>query len=160
MANHSKHDAELTIEGAIGGKKRGREHLPPDSDAGQKKQKMEAVKEEGKKNGCRTSCTIDRTSASDEQKMKQKLKDQGDATTVDAEHGAKAKGKECKCHEMEDYLTSIEEKIESLKAEVKKLQEDLEDFKREVDMRFDWLNGAVTVLSTATSWLMRRLSEP
>lgn len=166
MVNHSKHGAELTTEGAIGGNKRGREHLPPDSDAGLKKQKMEAVKEEGKvgegaggKNEYRTSCTLDSMSASDKKKMKQKSKDQGDATAANTEHEAKAEGRTCKGHEMEEYCTSIEEKIESLEAEIEKLQEELENFKREMDIRFDWLNGAVTALARATGWLMGRLSE-
>ncbi|CAH0020599.1 unnamed protein product [Clonostachys rhizophaga] len=157
---------ELTTEEAFGGNKRGREHITPDSDAGLKKQKMEAVREEGKvgegaghKNRYRTSCAVDSMSASDERKMKQKSKNQGDATTANTEHEAKAEGRTCKCHEMQEYCTSIEEKIESLEAEIEKLEEELEDFKRETDMRFDWLNGAVTALARATGWLMGRLSE-
>ncbi|CAG9985036.1 unnamed protein product [Clonostachys byssicola] len=164
MANYPKHGAELTIEGAIGSNKRAREHLPSDSDAGLKKQKMKAVKKEGKvgegaghKNGYRTSCTLDSMSTSDEKKMEQKSKDHGDATTANTEHEAKAEGRTCKCHETEEYCTSIEEKIESLEAEIEELREELEDLKREMDMRFDWLNGAVTALARATGWLM--LSE-
>ncbi|CAH0047302.1 unnamed protein product [Clonostachys solani] len=159
----STDDAELTIEGTMSGKKRGREHLPPNSDVEQKKQKMEANEEEGKdgeeasdKNGCRVSCTPDPVYASDEEKMKQKLKDQENSTTVNTEHEEKAEGKKCKCHEIGEYLRSIEKRVESVEAEMEKLWADFETLKRETEMRLDWLNGALTVLSAAVGCLMRR----